>query len=65
MIIMFIIMVVMMMMMMMVMIMIMIMIISIVVVLGIWACKDLWVFKLFRICIKTKSTPRLNEVLVY
>ena len=37
----------------------------VVAVVGITACSNLWVFKLFRICIKAKSAPRLHEVLVY
>ena len=40
-------------------------VVVVVVVVGIWACKDLWVFKFFRMCIKTKRAPRLPEVLVY
>ena len=35
-----------------------------IVVVGITACSNLC-GKLFRICIKTKSAPRLHEVLVY
>ena len=37
----------------------------VVVVVGITACSNLWVFKFFRICIKTKNASRLHEVLVY
>ena len=37
----------------------------VVVVAGITACSNLCVFKPFKICIKTKSAPRLHEVLVY
>ena len=35
-----------------------------VVVVGITACRDLCVFNVCSMCIKTKSAPRLHEVLV-
>ena len=35
-----------------------------VVVVGITACTNLWVFSVFSMCVKTKSAPRLHEVLV-
>ena len=40
-------------------------VVVVIVVVGITACSNLCVFKLFNICIKTKSAPRLHEVLVY
>ena len=40
-------------------------VVVVVVVVGIRACKDLWMFKLFRMCIKANNAPRLHEVLVH
>ena len=40
-------------------------VVVVVAVVGITACSNLWVCKMFRICITTKSVPRLHEVPVY
>ena len=45
-------------------IIIVVVVVVVVVVVGITACRDLCVFNVFSMCIKTTSAPRLHEVLV-